>query len=195
MFDAALWGTVGQWVSGIASSGALMVGASVLAVDLHRKRRAQASSVVAWIATLPGGQDVKITVQNLSDQPIFDYGTVLQPKPTAEVDQIVAANHSKSIPHTNLPPPGHKSDEWTVKMLSAHEGEDLDFVLAPGKTNSTTQKLDYSRRAYDFYVLFTDAYGRRWVRNARTNRLLGHRDARRIHPHQSKLRQIFDPEY
>lgn len=195
MFDVAVWGTVGQWISGIASSGALVVGASVFAVDLYRKWRAQASSVVAWYATSDKG--VKIFVRNYSDEPIFNYGIVVQPKTRSEVNDLIIANRTRPIPHRNLPPASHESDEFFAVLHLARDGKDgdsgdLDFVLGPGEANSYDARVDYCDRAYDFYVFFGDAYGRRWVRDARSNKLLRRREAREIHPAQSKLRKIFD---
>jgi len=147
--------------------------------------------VVAWFT--PSDKGVKIFVQNFSGEPVFNYGVIVQPKPTREVDRMIAANPARPIPIENLPPPNHVSKEFALGMLHRYgENDDLDFVLPPGETNSRDNTLDYSPRAYDFYVFFSDAYGRRWVRDARTNRLLPRRAARHIHPAESKLKAIFD---
>jgi hypothetical protein len=191
MFDAAVWGTVGQWVSGVASSGALLVGASVLGIDLYRKRRAQASSIIAWYR--PTAEGVKISVQNLSDQPIFNYGMVAQVKSASDLKKVYATYGKLTLSKgPDLPrDPPNSTDDFHIQLMHEVVDDEPDFVLAPGRSSHLKDKLEYSRRVYEFYIFFTDAYGRRWVRDARTNKLVGRRARVRVHPNESWMKTVF----
>jgi hypothetical protein len=85
MFDAAVWGTVGQWVSGIGTSGAAITGLSVFMADLRRRRREQAASIVGWWERAVD-QEYPITIQNLSDKPIFNMFLDIVAKEKKEFD-------------------------------------------------------------------------------------------------------------
>lgn len=190
MFPVEIWGTVGQWVSGLTSSGALVVGASVLGVDLHRKRRAQATSVIASLK--PEGKAVIIGIHNLSDQPIFQYGFVVSNKPTAELKKIAASNAKRKVPEDIPADLSTLENDWHALFL-AH-WPDADYVLGPKQEKTHHDALSHSRRVYNFYIFFTDAYGRRWVKDARTNKIFGRRGTKRLHPGRSALKTAFDLE-
>src|SRR5690349_5423817 len=103
-FWAEVWGTAGQWVSGLATSGAMITAASVFAVDLHRKRRAQAVSVVAW-PTMAQNHYV-INMHNYSDLPVFGTKFVVTGKSIQELKKQVnnfQASADKVAAYIKLP--------------------------------------------------------------------------------------------
>jgi hypothetical protein len=189
MFNVAVWGTVGQWISGMASSGALIVGATVLAIDLHRKRREQAVSVIALFN--PGIDVPTIGIQNLSNHPIFQYGYVAMIRPDEQLEKIIAANAKRDEPQDFAALADVEGDCFVVFLSRWFED---DFVLNPGEEKKRSHNLHLPRQFYDFYIFFTDAYGRRWVKDARTNRVLNRRDTKRIHPNESILKDQYDWE-
>lgn len=189
MFDVEIWGTAGQWVSGLASSGALIVGASVLAIDLHRKRREQAVSVIALFN--PGIDVPSIGIHNLSSQPVFRYGYVADNKSDVEIQQVIDAN-AKRKELQDFPLLAEVKGDYHVTYLARWHSD--DFILNPGRAKKRSHELKYPSQYYNFYVFFTDAYGRRWVKDARTNRILGRKDTKRIHPDESVFKNQYDWE-
>lgn len=71
-FLAPVWGTVGQWVSGLGSTAAFFLGFSILLRDRRHRQRAQAEQVSCWFNSV-GDEDrvIDIWVKNYSANDIY----------------------------------------------------------------------------------------------------------------------------
>ncbi len=167
MFDAAVWGTVGQWVSGIGTTCAMLVTASVFGVDLYRKRREQALSVVAWVNESPtlnpvlhpkppptieqGRFKYDITIANLSNKPIFSPGAFIQNEDVEVLDNRYEALYDRGL--ALVPPRGFKSGR-TIFFKVNKEGVLQRTDISAGEEFTQRVGFEYELRDYLVYVFF-----------------------------------------
>jgi hypothetical protein len=136
-----VWGSVAEWVSGLASFGALIVALLLALIELRARRRLDEDNdkraarlvVVSEPATYPVGDPPRMaigfTVHNYGDQPIHDL--------CVEFPYTTASGH----------------DRWVSMrtVLGPHETEDFDFV--PASLVQTSEQPS---------LWFLDSTGARW---------------------------------
>lgn len=67
---AEVWGSAGQWVSGLVSAGALLLALHILLRDRKLRQRAQADRVACWLE-FSEHDAAAVHLVNASDMPIF----------------------------------------------------------------------------------------------------------------------------
>lgn len=176
---ADVWGTAGQWFSGLASGGALALGFYIMLRDRRKEERAQARLITCWRepempvadadgdATYPG----LIHITNHSTRPIYDI--------TAKPLLVSWSEYRRRV--ANVPAigkPKFSEEEWkspsgklysfafsTIKI--ANKGR----LLEPEKSLAAEFSAPTTARYYDVIVEFTDAEGLTWSRNVDTSNL------------------------
>ncbi len=179
MFPVEIWGTVGQWVGSITSSGALLLALLLLLRDRKKEERAQAQAITCWyelhgpkagtdgLPRYPG----YIHVVNHSVRPVYNL--------SGSVTLVSAGEYERR--RANVPAngrPGYSRAEWKNPSgsLSAFAKSGLrcegdSRVLKPDATLTFVYAAPVSKRYFDILVRFTDNDGFEWSRNVDTKSL------------------------
>lgn len=168
------WGDVGGWISGLGTLGTLAVALRVLVRDRQRDARSQAAKVVCWSETSPPGPDsphgqlhkCSVFIANHSDAPILSPVVQVQ---AASIRRL-RRSQQPSQPTRYLRKFRRRALEWGGRRAPVQP------VLQPGDTGAVHFGTPISLDFFHAQVLFLDGAGRRWRKDADSNRL---RPARR----------------
>ncbi|OHT89199.1 hypothetical protein [Mycobacteroides saopaulense] len=164
----SVWGTVGQWVSGLISAGALLLALHILLRDRNIRQRAQADKVACWLE-FSEHDDAAVHLINTSDMPIFRPTVTAIPKyPWL----VWFWRWRRPCFHTNKnPAKGDHRDYAQLDFKPYTQGIQIDkdeYQMQP-------LGLRYSFRLYVVCVEFRDASNQRWIRNLSTGKYVGRR--------------------
>lgn len=167
MLDAAVWGTVGQWVSGLATSAAAITAASVYLRDANAKRYEQCLLVFASYTPTHDECKYKISIRNASSHPIF-----LPTIYVFEGDPALKEAASRALDDATMPPEGYTYASFGKYFKSRSE----DITLEPGQTKTEEIVLEYKMVFYDIIYKFQDMRGQTWHKMARGTKFLKGRE-------------------
>lgn len=198
MFDAAVWGTVGQWVSGLASSGALLLGFSIMIRDRIKTEREQAAKISIRI------QDVTLSLASkggdeaaelLGDKSFSEFAGSLHPHVYAvylsnPTETAVTNVRIHTVPYSyrqyrrvakwvaaRPDCPNVGKNEWAGRSprsrLDSTIGTERD-VLDSKQSTTRQVKIELPRYLITPLVAFTDLHGERWIRYPITGKLVRH---------------------
>jgi hypothetical protein len=175
MFPVATWGTVGQWVSGTATSFAMITAASVFTADLRRRRREQGMSVLThWRPTAEEHRH-EIVIENMSNLPIYRIGVWIMSRTGNDLKREI--NHAPTV-GVDLP-----ADDGTWKYTGSHfhsTPQNPGADLKAAETTSFIHQFDYAVSLYEMYIFFGDAYGNRWYKSVDSKKLLNWWQSKRL---------------
>jgi hypothetical protein len=165
---AEVWGTAGQWVSGLISAGALLLALHILLRDRKLRQRAQADKVACWLE-FSEHDAAAVHLVNASDMPIFQSKATAIPK-----YPWLVWYWGKRRPcfHTNRNPAQADHRDYAQMDFKPYtQGIHID------KDEYQSQVLDvrYGFRYYVVCVEFRDASNQRWIRNLSTGKYVGRR--------------------
>jgi hypothetical protein len=152
MFDAQVWGTVGQWVGAIGTTSAFIATFYVIRRDANIRRKSQARKVALYAQSGSIDGNTTITVSNLSDEPIYDiwlpYADVIDAEIVDEViDRVI--------------PEPEKIAEPPVAALESRPSD----VLLPGASTSEIIPRRSDEIEGLVVVTFRDNSGSRWQKS------------------------------
>nr|WP_046285606.1 hypothetical protein [Mycobacterium sp. UM_NZ2] len=176
MYEAGVYGTFAEWAGSLLTGLSVLAGVLYYIFDRRRERRAQAGSVVVWLHPHEHGPPL-IKMQNLSDKPVFDHGSIVTAKPTREIQGLAANGWAQSGPF-RWPENNWFECRDRHSFLDYHDGSELH--LAPGQLAQHLPTLQYAPAVYNYYVYFRDVSGAYWVIDAKTQRPVGARGRRQL---------------
>lgn len=180
MFDVAIWGTVGQWVSGLASSGALIAALYVILRDRRLRTSEQARRVVPWVDH-PDSGDI-FTVINYSDAPILNVELIFLLLPSDELEGAGGADGREFDLTASIFRIVFESDaaQEKIDLLSTIQmkGDGAVGSLLPLESVTATASVPATPYRTAF-LSFTDLSGHRWVRRV-GGELLSSRQANKL---------------
>lgn len=165
---AEVWGTVGQWVSGLASAGALLLAVHILLRDRKLREREQANKVACWLESSEH-DDAAVHLINTSDMPIFLPAVTAIPKYPWLVWYW---RWRRPCFHTNKNP--NSVDHRDCAQL-AFKPYTQGMEIVTDERQMQPLGLRYSCRLYVVCLEFRDANNRSWIRNLSTGRYAGRR--------------------
>ena len=202
-FRADVWGTAGQWFSGIVSGGALGLGFYLMLRDRRKEERAQAQLITCRREPTGPRSDSDgdpvypglVHVLNHSTRPIYSI--------TARPLLVSWPEYQRRI--ANVPgigKPSYSEQEWRnpegklrTFAESVLQSKVERRVLNPDETLSLEYAAPMTARYYDILVEFTDAEGIVWSRNVDTSNLRRSGPTRIIHYNDGlvpKRRSVID---
>lgn len=168
MRAAADWGSVPEWVGGIGTAGALLLGFYLMLRDRQQTERVQASQVVAWLEGRGGfsSEGARVTVHNASNLPITRPMYVYQRLSQRRLRRLLG---SKTHPFIRLLNRDHGLRHQVGQLFHDPQGKEM-HSLAAGGTAVAQLRLDVPM-TYDLHLHFRDARGALWRMNVRTAHL------------------------
>jgi len=163
---AAVWGTVGQWVSGFISAGALLLALHILLRDRKLREREQANEVACWLE-FSEHDDAAVHLINTSDMPIFLPTVTAIPK---YFWLVWYWRWRSPCFHTNKNPTSVDHRDYTQLSFKPYT---QGMQIETDERQMQPLGLRYSYRLYVVCCEFKDANNRRWIRNLSTGRYEG----------------------
>lgn len=173
LFGVAL-GPWSSWVEAVLTGGSLLLGFSILIRDRRDKRKGQAKRVVVWgdhftHVVFPKATGIKhpsvvLFIHNASDQPIVGV-TVF------EVRSLSCPGDSTEDLQVEVPEVDETLSPQTVFGLQGDkQGGGMEVMLA-GTQVIKKHCFPEQPRAGRLYVIFMDAQGQTWVKDAVSGKL------------------------
>lgn len=163
------WGDAPAWFSSIGTVGTLLLGLRILLRDRRKDEQSQAAQIACWEESTSSGDyaAVPLHVFNGSALPIRHprfYAILVDQARTArrvhaiesELDEEFASNDS----------------QYAVEQPLVNESGATCHTVSPGQRLSHVLRLARMKESYDVYLMFVDAAGVGWLRNARTGTLV-----------------------
>lgn len=148
-YDVWEWGNVAEWVGAIATVGALLGTAIIIAADRRRDRRRYANSVVTWVAADPYGGTPHATGR----------------KPIVMIENTGTAPVLAAFVH-------HVDGSGTWSKYSATSPGSKHGSLVAGEAIEL-EIPDYNYGKHDrLFFKFIDADNQHWTRDATTGKYL-----------------------
>lgn len=147
------WGSVADWFTGLLTAGTLFVAVMILYTDRRSKRRAAADAFSTW-QRLMGTHAVKGKANF-----------------TVEVNSYNAGD--RPVPFAIIIPSPIGEEQWPGNVITTKG------PISPGTHDVHEIPLEESYTKTPLLIVFTDGYGRRWIRGLTTNRYISRRTIRR----------------
>lgn len=172
IFPVEIWGTVGQWVGSLLTSGSIFLAYLVYRGTVNREKRAQAA-LVTFESSI-SSEGVKGNVFNHSDAIIYEVYFVLRPL-SKKAQRRARPAFTPVMPKVFVRNEGlsglrHRVSETQYGTILPGSGHPIDVSETRLKASSFYEKC----------LMFTDAAGQRWVRFSEDGKLEEFKEPSRI---------------
>lgn len=177
------WGSVPAWVGSILTSGSLALGFYIILRDRRKDERAQAQLIAVQSHSISSitspVRTASVSVHNNSGAAIFDAVFLLVPLPSetlrknynnyeTEIDRVEAVQKDQ------LNWDGYLSGRelQTLEELDINE-ENFEArpIISAGASKTLNMESEFNPTWYTPHLLFVDAVGQPWDKNAHTKEL------------------------
>lgn len=163
---ASVWGSVGEWVGGTASAGALLLALFILMREVRLRRQSQADQVACWLEFSDHGAAIAV-LRNTAAQPIF----------LPNVTSIAKAPwtvwwYRKYRPgmHSDKNPECVDLRDYVKWAMKAY-GDGMEI-----ESDEKCERLLELRYHFQYYITcieFKDAFNRKWIRDLSSGKYRG----------------------